>query len=98
MDTDQTEYLTMGQAAKTLPYKLSAAAIWRWCQSGIKAKDGTIVRLEHRRFGRKYLTTKTWMDEFGSELATRNAKPVSKHLPAATNSGEIEALCQAQGI
>lgn len=59
----ETEWLTLKQAAATLPHRPNIATVWRWVVNGVQG-----VRLEARRFGSKTFTTRAWLDEFARRL------------------------------
>lgn len=61
--------LTLAEAPKLLPGRPHASSLWRWCRKGIKARNGTIIRLEHRRLGGRVLTSAEALDRFGAALA-----------------------------
>lgn len=46
----------------------SASAVWRWCRRGVLARDGTRIRLEHRRVGGKIFTSTAWLEAFTKAL------------------------------
>ena len=67
-------YLTLSQAAKTVPGRPHASSLWRWYAKGVKTPDGFRVKLRARRFGRNVYTTKEWLKEFGDELAAADQR------------------------
>jgi hypothetical protein len=66
-------YLTLTQAAQSLPGRPHVSALWRWCRRGVKARSGERVRLQHVRVGGKLYTTHAWIDAFGEQLASADA-------------------------
>ncbi len=63
------ELLTLPEAARLLPTRPHASALWRWSRLGLRARDGTRVRLKHLRLGGRIYTTHADLDAFGRALA-----------------------------
>ena len=61
--------LTLTAAAKLLPHHPHPSAIWRWARRGLRARNGSIIRLEHVRLGGKIYTTEAALEAFGKALA-----------------------------
>ena len=57
-------YLSISEAARKSPGKPSPSAVWRWARTGIKARNGTRVRLSHVRAGGRVLIPETALDEY----------------------------------
>ena len=60
--------LSLSEAAHHVTGNPSASAVWRWCRRGVLARDGTRIRLEHRRIGGKIFTSAAWLGEFTKAL------------------------------
>ena len=60
----EQQYLTLGEAAKTLPTRPSTQTLFRWTQKGCRG-----VKLESLRFGRRIVVTPEALDKFARELA-----------------------------
>lgn len=73
-DPSSSDYVTLSQAAHLAPGRPSACAPWRWARHGLKARDGTVVRLRHVRAGRQVLTTADWLREFFEAVAAADQK------------------------
>ena len=70
MPNNQSEFLTLAQAAKVVPGKVSIPTVWRWAVKGVGG-----VRLRSARAGRKFVIKREWLEEFYSELgAAREAE------------------------
>lgn len=69
-----TEYLTLGQAARISPGRPSANAVWRWCRKGLRSRGGRRIRLQHVRMGGRIFTTEAWVHEFGQRLAEADSE------------------------
>lgn len=67
-------YITMTEAADAAPGRPQAAAVWRWCRSGVRARNGTRIYLQHIRLGGQIYTTHAWLREFGAKLAAADAE------------------------
>lgn len=63
-----TDLLSLTDAAQLVSGRPSVSAIWRWCRRGVLARDGTRIRLEHRRIGGKIFTADAWLDAFTKAL------------------------------
>lgn len=65
--------LTLSEAADAVPKlrgkRLHNSTMWRWARRGCKARNGTVVRLEHCRVGGQICTTAAALDRFFSALA-----------------------------
>ena len=61
--------LTLAAAAKLLPHRPHPSALWRWARRGLRARNGSIVRLEHFRIGGRIYTTEAALEAFGRALA-----------------------------
>jgi len=62
---EQTQHITLTEAAKITPGRPSTNCLWRWCRRGVMSRSGQRVRLEHVRIGGKIFTTARWVEEFG---------------------------------
>lgn len=56
--------LTLAEAARRIPSKPHASAVWRWCRKGVKARNGNRIYLDHQRFGGKLFTTEDAIQRF----------------------------------
>jgi len=64
-----SSYISMSEAAKRAPCRLSAKTIWRWCRRGLTVRSGTSIRLQHICVGGRVFTTAQWLEQFFAELA-----------------------------
>lgn len=67
--TPADAYLTLSEAAHTLPGRPHTSTLWRWARRGVMARTGERVWLDHARFGGRVFTTRVWLQEFGQRLA-----------------------------
>lgn len=65
---DSSSLLSLTEAAHRVTGNPSASAVWRWCRRGVLGRDGTRIRLEHRRVGGKIFTSPAWLDAFTKAL------------------------------
>ena len=97
MERNPDRPLTLSEAADAVPKlrgkRLHNSTFWRWCRRGCKARNGAVVRLEHRRMGGQITTTLAALDRFFAELAEADlesfrerdtAAPVIDTAPAPT--------------
>jgi len=71
----ESEYLTLSQAARAVPGRVSVPTVWRWAVHGVGG-----VRLRSARAGRKFVIKREWLEEFYSELgAAREAERGGVH-------------------
>ena len=62
------------QAANAMRPRVKVSQIWRWMREGVLGRDGERIFLEHRRFGRKLLTSREALDRFGAQVADHDLK------------------------
>jgi len=67
------ERVTLSQAARIAPGKVSPNCIWRWCRRGVLSRMGERIHLQHIRVGGKLYTSPRWIEEFGERLAEADA-------------------------
>src|SRR5262249_1607702 len=77
--TNQTAYITLGQAARCAPGRPSTNCLWRWCRKGVLARSGERIKLQHIRMGGKIFTQEQWVREFGERLAEADAAYLCQH-------------------
>jgi len=79
------DYLSMSQAAKQVPGRVTPSSVWRWCRKGVKARNGQTVKLQHERVGGRVYTKAVWMQEFFASTAAADAEyfdaptPIQEH-------------------
>jgi len=61
--------LTLAAAARLVPHRPHPSALWRWGRRGLRARNGTTVRLGLVRYGGRLYTTAEALEAFGRELA-----------------------------
>jgi hypothetical protein len=74
VNSTDSEYLTLSQAAGLAPGRPSANAAWRWCRKGVLARNGQRVRLQHIRVGGRVYATAGWVGNFGRMLAEADSQ------------------------
>jgi len=67
-------YLTLAEAARTLPNDPHPASVWRWCRKGVVSRSGHRVKLAHVRIGGRIYVTDEDLKRFGEELAASDAE------------------------
>ena len=72
-DWKPDERVTLSQAARIAPGKVSPNCIWRWCRRGVLSRMGERIHLQHIRVGGKLYTSPRWIEEFGERLADADA-------------------------
>lgn len=87
--TEVEEYLTMAQAGQTAPGCPTSAAVWRWCQKGLKAHNSTVINLRHIRVGGRVYTKKEWIDQFFDDLASADLEHFSVQHPNRTKLAQL---------
>jgi hypothetical protein len=100
------DQLTLSQAARRLPklrgdHPVSPSTLWRWYRHGLRACDGTVVRLEVWRVGGQTFTSEDALRRFFARLgpARRESEP-ENGAPAqpTTGRGATEDELDALGI
>jgi len=71
LDTDRI--LTLAEAGKMFPKRISPTSMWRYCIEGYKARDGEPIKLEHVRMGRQIFVTVDAIETFMKTVAEREA-------------------------
>src|SRR5690242_16095034 len=71
---NETDLITITEAAQRSPGRPSTNCIWRWCRKGVLSRNGQRVRLQHLRIGGKIFTRQQWLDEFGAQVAAADAE------------------------
>lgn len=102
--------ITLTEAAKLTPARVSPNAVWRWCRRGIKARSGAQITLRHIRCGGRVFTTRAWMDMFFSAVADADreyfaasptpvqVKPRKSMTQRQRQIERAEARCAATGL
>lgn len=63
------DYISLTQAAQSVPGRTTSNCVWRWCRTGVLARNGDRVRLEHVRVGGKIFTRRVWLEAFLKGIA-----------------------------
>src|SRR5687768_2163406 len=64
-----TDLIRLSQAAKLYPKAIHSSGVWRHCRRGVKAANGSRVRLRHVRAGGYIYTRREWMEQFFEAVA-----------------------------
>ena len=80
--THTMEYLTLANVSQIVPTHPVPATVWRWVTRGFSGPDGPIC-LRAAKVGRRYVTTREWLDEFFTRLA--NLSPVQADVVCLTH-------------
>jgi len=94
IDTREEEVFPLKLARKYLPPSsrtgraVHPSVVFRWCTRGLKAGDGSIVRLEAIKAGSALCTSRPAIERFFAELTARSGLPVTP--PAAVERRERE--------
>ncbi len=98
----QTDYITLAQAANQSPGRPSANAVWRWCRKGIKSRAGQRIRLKHIRAGGRVFTSEQWLNEFFQAVAQADQayferpEPTVDQPPSRTDKQRQGSIAQAE--
>ncbi len=68
------DFITLSEAAKRVPGRPNSATVWRWARKGIIARDGSRVKLEHRRCGARIFVPPEALDQFFKSVADADAR------------------------
>lgn len=77
--SDAADLVSLTDAAHQVTGRPSASAIWRWCRRGVLARDGSRIRLEHRRVGGKIYTSCAWLASTSSVVRRRSRARIVSH-------------------
>ena len=58
------DLISLTEASKIVPRRPTVSTLWRWARKGLRARDGQLIRLEHRRIGARVYTTASWLSDF----------------------------------
>ncbi|MBW7866548.1 MAG: DUF1580 domain-containing protein [Candidatus Hydrogenedentes bacterium] len=81
--------IPLTEAAKRLPGRPALSTVWRWATKG---QNG--IRLETRRYGRKWFTSAEALDDFARALAARSIEKLDR--PAAPAQAKPKARSAAK--
>jgi len=71
-----TRYLSLAEAAASLPTRPAVCTVWRWCVKGLHVrKTGQTVKLRCVFIGRKMFTTPDSVEEFIHRLTAARLGP-----------------------
>ena len=82
-ETNGDALLTLGEAAKLLPNRPHASALWRWCRRGLKSRGGRVVRLAHLRIGGRLYVRREDLEAFGRKLAEADVEGFDRERESA---------------
>lgn len=101
-DTNNGNHITLAQAANLSPGRPSSNAIWRWCRTGLKARSGERIRLDHIRAGGRLFTCEADLAAFFKRLADADRiyfEPTpTEPLNGQTNHQRAQAVEHAHGV
>jgi hypothetical protein len=83
---DAHPFISLAEASHHVTGTPSASAVWRWCRRGVLARDGSRIRLEHRRVGGKIYTSAPWLDAFTKTLTDADTAYFAAKQDAATGA------------
>ena len=102
------EFITLSEAARLVPGRPTACAVWRWCRVGVKIKNGDRIKLHHVRFGGRLFTTEAALRQFSIDAAAgdeayfdRATEPLPKPQTGKhreRSQAEARATLKAAGI
>lgn len=90
------DYLTLTEAARTLPNNPHPASVWRWCRKGVASRCGRRVKLNHIRLGGKLYVTDEDLQRFGQELAEADAEHFDEADSPTPNRDQAKPRTDAQ--
>jgi hypothetical protein len=68
IDLSRETLLSFGQIAKLVPGRggkpIDPATVWRWSRVGVRAPDGTMVKLECIKIGGRFCSSREALDRF----------------------------------
>jgi hypothetical protein len=75
--------LSLTEVCRKLPVglggsELHLSTVLRWCTVGVKSPDGTVVRLEAVRVGKRWVTSAEALNRFIDRITPTYAKPTTK--------------------
>ena len=96
--------LSLADAARALPRvngkKPHTSTLWRWCRTGVRARTGERIRLDHVRIGSRIFTNSEAMNAFATEVAAADATYFDRVRPtpskAPTDKQHQRSIAQAE--
>jgi hypothetical protein len=89
IDLGSEKPIPIQEAAELLGVCFTSA--WRWLTSGVKSKDGIVVKLRAGRIGGKWYTSTQALQEFQLALTPQSdIPPPPVHRPASKRQRESE--------
>lgn len=83
------DYLTLSECARLSPGRPHSGTVWRWARKGVKARDGTRIRLRHIRAGKALYVHPQWLERFFEELAEADARHFNSITSAKSESPQV---------
>ena len=74
---------------------LHVSTFWRWTQKGLRARDGTRVRLRSLRVGDTLCTTEEWLREFFEALTSHDPGLAAATAPPRSPAARRRSHAQA---
>ena len=100
-ENNGSTHITLSEAAKRSPGRPSSCAVWRWCRTGIKARTGDRIRLEHIRAGGRLFTSEAALEAFFARVAEADREHFADR-PAppksATSKQRKRSIEHAEGV
>lgn len=84
----ERELLSLAQAAARLPGRPHPASVGRWALKGIRAGDGSRVRLEHVRVGRRLYVAAEALEHFVAQCTRADIRAAEEREAAAPPARE----------
>lgn len=84
--TRPADFLSMKDAANSLPEAVDQGTVLRWIRNGLRTRDGGTVRLRCVQFGKRTYTTRAWLERFSDELVARNTTPNEDETPEPSDA------------
>ncbi len=76
-------YITLSEAAKSLPGRPHASALWRWCRKGVRTRGGRRIYLAHIRLGQNIYVKPEELELFGRKVAMADGEHFAVHEPSS---------------
>ncbi|NOT02348.1 MAG: DUF1580 domain-containing protein [Phycisphaerales bacterium] len=97
----ETDYLSLNEAAAASPGRPHTSSVWRWCRKGVRARNGTTVKLPCVRAGGRVFILRDALQTFFAAVADADAEHFdrpTKPSPSVPHNGTRNAARREREI
>ena len=103
IDIDTEDLLSLAAAARTLPplrqeRPVNKATLFRWAVNGLKATDGTVVKLDAIRVGARWVTSRQALARFIQAMSERREADAEERAVVPNQNHEHDADAEERAV